>query len=108
MIRLESCFSGFFMMAAPYPRSFVSSATYSKPRAVSPESCALFRRTTHAAPDQLNQTPAPRLYSIRGAANQVQLRRLLGADVRAAGRDHKQLEQVFAAAGDARGEYLLK
>src|ERR1039457_1939038 len=59
------------------------------PRAVSPESCALFRRTKQAAPDQLNQAPAARLYGTGGPANQVQLRRLLGADVCAANRQHK-------------------
>src|ERR1039458_2585285 len=80
----------------------LASSARPQSRAVSPDSYTLFPRTKQAAPDQLNQAPAARLYSIRGAANQVHLRRLLGADVRAAGRDHKQLEQVFAAAGDAR------
>jgi hypothetical protein len=39
-----------------------------KPRAVAPVSCSLFPRTKHAAPDQLNQAPAARLYGTGGPA----------------------------------------
>ena len=65
------------------------SNTRPKSRAASTVSCSLFPRTKHAAPDHLNQAPAVGLSSIRGAPNQIQLRRLLGADVHTARRDDK-------------------